>query len=58
MGQAVLAGGNPSLIADVILVGMRVPLVECPAENQAAEVGTAGTAEAAETAEHGEAASA
>jgi AcrR family transcriptional regulator len=58
MGQAVLAGGNPSLIADVILVGMRVPLVECPAENQAAEVGTAEAAEAAETAEHGEAASA
>ena len=29
MGQSILAGGNPTLVADVLLVGMRVPEVDC-----------------------------
>ncbi|NUR60627.1 MAG: TetR/AcrR family transcriptional regulator [Catenulispora sp.] len=57
MGQAVLAGGNPSLIADVILVGMRVPSAEgaadCTAEGQAAELGS--ESELAPCAEDGDA---
>jgi AcrR family transcriptional regulator len=28
MGQSILAGGNPGLMADVLLVGMRVPTVD------------------------------
>jgi AcrR family transcriptional regulator len=32
MGQAILAGGNPALVADVLLEGLRVPRPTAPAE--------------------------
>lgn len=41
MGQSIMVGGNPSLVADVLLVGMRVPEVEC-AKLGAAERGSDG----------------
>jgi AcrR family transcriptional regulator len=38
MGQAIVAGGNPALVADVLLEGMRVPRVEeVEAEDAAGE---------------------
>ena len=43
MGQAIVAGGNPALIADVLLEGMRVPLMAAP---EGSDVPACGTAEA------------
>lgn len=46
MGQAIVAGGNPALMADVLLEGLRVPKVGCAGEAPAA--GAEGAAAAGE----------